>query len=148
MKKMSFSLTLILLVSFCVCGVEAAPAENTEIVPLRASDYFSIYSTSATSSAKGEVVVDFIIYAKSTMNTIGATKIVIQEKNGTAWEESTTKVGTVYNGLLGSNTDEFSGSYTYSGVSGRTYRAIVTIYAKDAFGSDSRTVVTKSVVAK
>ena len=147
-KALSFVLTIAFAISLCVCAVEAAPLMDESTVPMRASDYFSSYSTSATGGAEGDVAISVSIRATKTMDLIGATKIVIQEKDGTRWQEVYTKTGTIYNGLLDSEARSFRNSYTYSGTSGKTYRAIVTLYAKDAFGSDSRTVTTNSIVAK
>ena len=53
------------------------------------------------------------------MDSIGATKIVIQEKDGNRWQEVYTKTGTIYNGLLDSDESSFRNSYTYSGTSGK-----------------------------
>lgn len=147
-KVLSFVLAIALAISLCVCAVEATPLMDESIAPMRASDYFSSYSVAATSGSEGDVAISISIRPKRTMDSIGATKIVIQEKNGNRWKEVYTKTGSNYNGLLDSDSSSFRGSYTYSGTSGKTYRAIVTLYAKDAFGSDSKTVTTNSVVAK
>ena len=147
-RVLSFALTIAFAISLCVCTVEAFPLVDESIAPMRASDYFSYYSAAATGEAKGDVAISISIRATKTMDSIGATKIVIQEKDGNRWQEVYTKTGTIYNGLLDSDESSFRNSYTYSGTSGKTYRAIVTLYAKDAFGSDSRTVTTNSIVAK
>lgn len=147
-RALSFVLTIAFAISLCVCAVEAAPIMDESIAPMRASDYFSYYSADATGGTEGDVAISINIGATRAMNSIGATKIVIQEKAGNRWQEAYTKIGTIYNGLLDSDTSSFCGSYTYSGTSGKTYRAIVTLYVKDAFGSDSRTVTTNSIVAK
>jgi hypothetical protein len=147
-KVLSFVLAIALAISLCVCAVEATPLMDESIAPMRASDYFSSYSVSATGGVEGDVAITISIRAKKTMDSIGATKIVIQEKDGSRWQEAYTKTGTIYNGLLDSDARGFRGSYTYSGTSGKTYRAIVTLYAEDAFGNDSKTVTTNSVVAK
>lgn len=147
-KSMSFFFALALLLSLCVCSVEAASFADFDTEAARASDYFVVYSTNATSPEKGKIAIDFGVFAKRDMQSIGAKKIVIQEKNGSTWTDVATKNGTIYNGLLDSNVDSYSSTYTYAGTSGKTYRAIVTVYAKDALGDDSRTVTTNSVVAK
>lgn len=147
-KVLSFVLAIALAISLCVCAVEATPLMDESIAPMRASDYFSSYSVSATGGVEGDVAISISIRPKRTMDSIGATKIVIQEKDGNRWQEVYTKTGSNYNGLLDSDSSSFRGSYTYSGTSGKTYRAIVTLYAEDAFGNDSKTVTTNSVVAK
>lgn len=147
-KVLSFVLAIALAISLCVCAVEATPLIGKSIVPMRASDYFSYYSVAATSGSEGDVAISISIRPKRTMDSIGATKIVIQEKNGNLWNEVYTKTESNYNGLLDSDSSSFRGSYTYSGTPGKTYRAIVTLYAEDAFGNDSKTVTTNSVVAK
>ena len=147
-KVLSFVLTIVFAISLCTCAVEATPLIGKSIVPMRVSDYFSYYSVAATSGSEGDVAISISIRPKRTMDSIGATKIVIQEKNGNRWNEVYTKTGSNYNGLLDSDSSSFRGSYTYSGTPGKTYRAIVTLYAEDAFGNDSKTVTTNSVVAK
>lgn len=147
-RVLSFALTIAFAISLCVCSVEAFPLMDESIAPMRASDYFSYYSAAATGGTEGDVAISIGIRATKTMSSIGATKIVIQEKDGNRWKEAYTKTGTIYNGLLNSDASSYWGSYTYSGTSGKTYRAIVTLCAKDSSGGDSRTVTTNSVVAK
>lgn len=149
MKKLvQLIFVLVFAFSLCVCTVEAATPLSDNISLQRASDYFDTYTIDTTSGAKGEIVVNFRIYATGFMSSIGVKKIIIQKKNGTRWQEVHTKQGTAHNGLLDKGADEFSGNYTYNGESGKTYRAIVTIYAEDSLGNDSRTVTTRSVITK
>ena len=149
MKRfLQFIWVFVFVISLCVCTVEASTSSNESIGLLRASDYFDVYIIDATSGAAGEVVVNFRIYATGAMSTIGVKKIVIQEKVGTRWQEVHTKQGTAYNGLLDKKTDEFSGSYTYNGESGKTYRAIVTIYAEDSLGNEVPSRFMRKIVCR
>ncbi len=147
-RALQLVLAIAFALSLCIYTAEAVPLTNDTVAPMRASDYFGFYSASATSGTTGEVAISFLIRPTKTMGTIGVTKIIIQEKDGNRWQDAYTKTGTAYNGLLDSDVNSFRGSYTYAATSGKTYRAIVTLCAKDSSGGDSRTVTTNSVVAK
>lgn len=79
-RVLSFALTIAFAISLCVCTVEAFPLMDESIAPMRASDYFSYYSAAATGGTEGDVAISIGIRATKTMSSIGATKIVIQEK--------------------------------------------------------------------
>lgn len=87
-KVLSFVLAIAFAISLCVCAAEATPLMDESIAPMRASDYFSSYSVSATGGVEGDVAITISIRAKKTMDSIGATKIVIQEKDGSRWQEA------------------------------------------------------------
>jgi len=81
------------------------------------------------------------------MSRIGMDEIEIQCLSSGKWRTVDTISGTTRNGMLESNTSSYSGFYEYDGSSGKTYRAIVTVYAKNGSGSDSVPMTTNSVVA-
>lgn len=78
------------------------------------------------------------------MKTIGIKTVKIYSSSGTnvATYSYTTKG---YEYLMGSNTGRKTASVSYTGVSGRSYYAVVTFYASDGSGSDSRTHTTKTI---
>ena len=78
------------------------------------------------------------------METLGIQSIKIYSGNGIqlATYSYTTKG---YEYLMGSNTGRKTASVSYTGVSGRSYYAVVTFYASDGSGSDSRTHTTKTI---
>lgn len=80
MKKLVQLILFGFAFSLCVCTVEAATPLSDNISLQRASDYFDTYTIDTTSGAKGEIVVNFRIYATGFMSSIGVKKIIIQEK--------------------------------------------------------------------
>lgn len=132
MKKVcSLFLTAILTIT-CLC----APASAVT----RASLYLDTYSASlSTGSASGELKLNFNLIATGKMTSLGVEKIVIYKANGT---EAATIDGTTRNGLLISNSSRFKTSYTYTGTPGTSYYAVVTFYAGDGSGSDSKDYTT------
>ena len=95
-------------------------------------------------SSDNEVTVDCTIVGTDEMKTIGIKTVKIYSSSGTnvATYSYTTKG---YEYLMGSNTGRKTASVSYTGVSGRSYYAVVTFYASDGSGSDSRTHTTKTI---
>lgn len=100
---------------------------------VRASHYFSATEVIATATGGGKVVVEFDINATHTMDEVGATKIIIWERqaNGTY-----TDVKTYNTKIVEENTPFAYGRVTYYGTSGTKYYATVVCYAKDSNGSE------------
>jgi hypothetical protein len=141
MKKLVISVvSAILLISMSA----AIPASAGV---LRASLYLDDYSAWAAATGGGQVRIDFDVTAVSLANSVGATQIVVQRKNGSSWTNVQTFNSSSTSGMLASNTLSHCGCVTYSGASGSEYRAVVTVYAKIGSGSDSKTVTTGSVTA-
>lgn len=108
-----------------------------------ASDYISACRASISKGdSSGDVAITFNITAYKTPTSIGASKIVIYKSNGT---QVKTITGSTSNGLLWSSGK--NGMYTHSGTSGTSYYAEVTFIAKNASGSDTRTMTTSMVTA-
>ena len=80
------------------------------------------------------------------MKTIGIQSIKIYNVNGTnVATYSYTMDGYEY--LMGSDTGFKAASITHSGISGRSYYAVVTFYASDGNGGDSRSYTTVTITA-
>ena len=126
----------------------SAEANDTDIVPLRASDYFDNYFAIACTSSNGEIIIEYDLDCTGIMSSIGASTIVIEEKSGGRWVEDETYYGSISNGMLDSGRASFIGSISHDGTPGREYRAVVTFYAEDNYGDDSRTLTTNSVTAE
>ncbi len=113
-------------------------------IGLYSSDYLNSYNVFAQKGASsGKLDITYVVIAPARMSKIGASKIEI-------YRDLNTKVATFYgstaNRLQDSNTGTHGGTYTYSGTAGVAYYAKVTVFASDANGSDSRTIITNSVV--
>ena len=76
------------------------------------------------------------------MTKVGVAGIIVRNNDGMIhsiiW-------GSTSNGLLGTNTWFHIGSYTLNLTSGNTYYCSVIVIAKDANGSDTRTITTQHV---
>ena len=141
MKKTSKRATHILAVSiivvFCVCIL--AP-----IASARSSHYISHYNANITAGNNGNVTVAFNITGTGKMTEIGSTQIVIYEngKSVRTYKSSTTT------SMMGKDKVFHSGTVTYAGVKGRTYRANVIFKCGNSNGHDNRNIDTNSVTAK
>lgn len=142
MKRSLSKVTVFLLI--CAIFVGSASAA---VVTVQSSLYLSDYNAWVTASGSGSVEVGYSVNATRTMTSIGATKIVIQQKSGSSWVAVKTYYSSTTSKLLASNTNSMAGCITYNGTSGNTYRAIVTVFAGNSSGSGSATVTTGSVTA-
>lgn len=140
MKKRLPALFVVMALLISCCQLAIASD-----VQLHASEYLSRYTVAlGPGDEKGEVKLGFSILATDTMTQLGISQVEIYKSNGSY---VTTIYGNSTNKLLGSSTEHHSGSYIYKGVSGTSYYAKVTVYAKDSTGSDSRTVTTATAKA-
>lgn len=110
----------------------------------RASQCLSSYSASATAEGV-TITIDYLAFATSLADEVGAYKIVIQQKSGSSWSNVQTYESSNMKELLGYDSVFKDGEVTYNGKTGNQYRAIVTIYAKIGSVSDSRIVTTNTV---
>lgn len=136
MKHVKISvLTLVLVVAFSCLTANARAS-------LYLSDYLAILSEGHDS---GELIISFSVDATGKMDQVGINKIVLYRTDG---NETITIFGSTRNGLIEANTYETSGDYTFTGLtSGAYYYAVVTVFAKDASGSDARAITTKTMQA-
>lgn len=138
MKKIITMLATLVFTMSCFFAVPAFAAETEEITPY-ASEYFSSYNATITSSANGKVNINVYVNGKKIMTQIGATKVVLKEYDGSSWTSVKTFNYSSYPDLMGYNQKSLVGSVSYSGTSGKKYKAIVTFIAKDSNGSDTVT---------
>ncbi len=113
----------------------------------RASDYLDVYAASAQSGINHVVGVNFEVNATDYMDLVGASRIVFQVNNSGVWTSVATYYGSTSNGMLAADNWFKVGARYYAGTAGMQYRAIVTVYAADSYGSDSRTLTTNAVTA-
>ena len=140
-KRIKKTISVILVIVFLVGAPVYAMAAEA-----RASSYFSSYSASITASDNGKMNINFRVVGTGTMTKLGVSTVYIY-KNGTRIAtRSYTADGNEY--MMGSNTAYHSGSVPYVGVAGQKYYAVVTFYAKNSKGSDTRTYTTSTITAK
>ena len=113
---------------------------------LRASKYISSYNAVISPAGDGDITVECSVVGTGRMKTIGIQSIKIYNVNGTniATYSYTTPA---YEYLMGSDTGRKSASVSYSGISGRSYYAVIVFYASDGNGSDSRSYTTATIMA-
>ena len=139
MKKrfLSFVLAVICMSSFC-----AGAAFATES---RASTTLTNFPVSLVKGDKtGEIKIFYDVQAKQIADSVGVSSIEIYKSDGTY---VTTITGSTSNGLIRSSASRHRSTYTYTGTSGTSYYAEVTVFAKIGSDYDSRTVTTATVKA-
>lgn len=141
MKKfLSFVLTLCLMTSILASFAVA--------VEPRASLYLDDYYVDATAVGGGKVLVEFDINATDTMDFVGASRILVQEKTSAGgWSNKQFYYVDDNPGMMDYDVDAHEGSVTYKGTVGKTYRAQIIITAGDSTGDDSRILYTVEATA-
>lgn len=125
----------------------AADSSGGDVSP-QASDYISSYAAWAGAGSGGKVYIYYDIDATGYVARVGAKLIVVQVLDAGVWTNVKTITGTTSNGMLLSNAAAHTGNIVYQGTAGKSYRAVVTVYAGPTSGGDSRIVTTNSVTAK
>lgn len=101
-----------------------------------ASQYFDGYLLAMTAQGNSQMAVSFTVYGMSQMNQIGAYYIRIEEEiSEDNWAPSFTVYGsTDPEKFYSYNAYEHGGSYTFTGVPGVKYRAVMKAYASNNSG--------------
>lgn len=104
----------------------------------QSSDYINSYSISVYTSGS-KICTDFKVDATKKMEKVGAYKIKIYENPYNSSDLVDTK-DEFDSGMAATNTFSYKNIVSYSAESGKKYKVVVTIFARDSSGSDSRTV--------
>lgn len=139
MRKRILSFLTALTLVLSLCGVYAMAAEARASLTL--SSYLAKVEAGDNS---GEIKVIYDVCANSEADLVGISLLKIYKSNGILVDTIT---GTEDNGLLDSNAFRHRSKYIYSGESGVTYYAAVTVYAKIGSNSDTGKIVTNSAKA-
>lgn len=136
MKKRICAFALIMMMLLSISATAAYdPPDSPD-----ASYYISSYSASVANGGNGNIRVTFSITGTGTMTSLGASAISIYKSNGTY-------VTTIYyfssgrSGMMGSNKIYHSDTESIY-VGAGSYYAVVTFYAGNSSGSDSKTAQT------
>ena len=129
MKQKFIRLIIFTLTFVILLGTVSASAQSQ-----RASDYFSYTRVVATPLGDGEFAVEFDINATHIMDRLGATEIVIWERQSNGSYED---VKTYTSGLIDTNTSAAYRRVDYQGTPGVRYYATVALYAKDSSGIET-----------
>lgn len=135
-------------------GIASLPVSaqgEAGVEPCRSSYYLDSYRAWLDPQDDGviEVVVD--VQATGYMDDVGALNIAIYESadDGDSWDLVRAYAASMTPGML--QHDKllyYDRPVSYQGIVGLDYFAVVTVYAGDSTGSDSRDYVTTSVTAR
>jgi hypothetical protein len=146
MKKINRIFCAVFVLLALCANASAAEYEPSDIsiTPYRASDYLDYYYAWTDTGTNGEVIFYFDVDATGKMDLVGVTGAVIQYKSGSTWLHAATIIGTTNNGLLREDAYGNTGYISYTGITGRQYRAVLTFYAGDTTGYDTRNYTTSN----
>lgn len=114
----------------------------------RASDQLDSYGGSAFALGGGVMSFEFRVVGTGTMWEIGASQVAVQEKFNGYWITVATFDQDSNPDIYSKDNYAYASSVSFNGIPGVTYRARVTVYATDQYGSDSRTFYTSSAVCR
>lgn len=104
----------------------------------RASNYFDRAQVSTSAAGNGKVSIKLDVSAANTMQEVGATQIIVYEKQASGSYQSVfTFKRADYPNLIAKNRASIVTYVTYQGTPGKTYYVTANCYAKDARGSDA-----------
>ena len=122
----------ILLVCVMMLGTTAFAAEPMEP---RASDFFVGSSVYFWNTSGNNYQIWFDVTGKGTMAELGASKIQVQRSTDEVnWTTVRTYYKEDYSQMIDTNTTRHADCVSYTATSGYSYRAIVTLYAKNSSG--------------
>lgn len=140
MKRSIAIISALALALACCLGIAAA---SGEITPRESLTIAKTDVSSSTGDNTGEVDFDFCIIPTKSADRLGAASILIYKPDGTTERV----IGNTKNGLIGSG-NAHTYTYTYHGVSGQYYYADIMLFSTIGSVSDSRTITTRSAVAR
>lgn len=137
-KVISTILTMVILM-----GTTCIPGHALETQPRESYVFSNYWVMGHEGTTAGEINVSFSVTCSHPTTIIGASSIEIYRTNGTHVH---TEEGTVENGLL-RNGGICTDTYTYQGVSGEKYYAVVNFYGVADGITETRTLVTDTITA-
>ena len=139
MKKKTIAIFFAVLLITSISGFAAA----------RASEYFSCTAVYAFALDDGEILIEYDIDPTHTMLECGARIIWIYEgQNNSNYEVVRTYRMEDYPDMIQHDTIIGDGEVTYPGTPGKDYYALVGVYAKDQYGSETIYFPTNVVTAR
>lgn len=129
----------------------AAIAVPAGAVDSRSSLYLSAYRAWLTPVSGAEIAVNIDVQAVGDMDDVGALSVemYVSADGGATWDRDGTYLSALYPELLDHDTYLYYETPIYhEGTAGYKYYAVVTVYAGDNTGSDSREYQTTTVTAR
>lgn len=132
-----------------VCALLTVCSATAEPRIIQSSEYINAYSASLAALSDGEIGVYVRVDAARQVTELGATKIVLYEfQDATNATAVKTFYSSDYPSMLSSGLRYHKIAVTYAGTVGRDYYAVVTCYAGNDNGNDSRRYTTSIVTAQ
>lgn len=103
----------------------------------RASDQIDRYTITATAKT-GKIEIVFSVTGSKTMDKLGCESIYIYKAVGSGWS-CTDSFSEDDTGMSKSNTRTYKNTITWDSEAGTEYRVVVTVFAEDSAGRDTRT---------
>lgn len=142
MKRLS-RLICMLLAAALLLAVPAAATENPEP---RASNYFMSSDVYLYQTSGNQFQAWFEVSALGIMDKVGASEIKIQESSDDEnWTTVKTCTMSGYSNLICENTGAHASYVSYTGTTGKYYRAKITLYAENSNGTGEWTRYTSSI---
>lgn len=145
MKKL-ITLAVTFIFAFTCFFSTSAFASDKQIQPY-ASLYFDKYSAEVDLEGGGDITIIASVTTKTPVKELGFTKVIVQEKSGSGWTDVATYTSVKNPDFITKDSLAYSVSVPYNGTQGKSYRARVTVYAKDANGSDTKTFTSSGKTA-
>lgn len=117
----------------------------------RSSLYLDGYRAWLTPKSGAKINVNIDVQAVGDMDDVGALDVTIYESSdgGTTWDNDATYYSALFPELLDHDTYLYYDTpISHQGTAGYKYFAVVTVYAGDSTGSDSREYTTTTVTAR
>ncbi len=142
LKKIALVFVCLFLMTATVCQTAFAAENSTQ-----ASLYLDNYGAVLYTGAKGEGLldIDFEVTATRPSDYVGISKVEFYRSDGTYVK---TIYGSVENGLLREDASAHMSNYYDAGIIGKSYYAVLTMYAERDGGSDSKTYTTNHVTVR
>jgi len=145
MKKRVFRLLTFALIVMMLVSTASAASGGA-----RSSLYLDAYRAWLTPKTGAKINVTIDVQAVDYMDYVGSTKVVMYESTdgGATWDDVRIYLSALNEGMLvEDDVWYFDTPISHQGTAGYKYYAVVTIYASDETGSDSREYQTTTVTA-
>lgn len=141
--KKILTLMLSLALTFVFLIPSSVYADTDTAVPY-ASQLISSYKISVNALGNGKMEIAASVDAKRKIEKLGFESIEVQELNNSSWKTVKTYKDSLLNNMIDKNCSSMDVTLKYSRTSGKTYRAIGNIIAKDGSIEETRSITSYS----
>lgn len=146
MKKVFFRMILCVFAVMMLVGTVSATADG-----VRSSLYLDAYRAWLTPVSGSKINVNVHVQAVDYMDDVGALSIsmFVSSDGGRTWDSDGTYASALYPDLLDHDSViYYDTAVVHQGIEGYKYYAVVTVYAGDSTGYDTREYQTTTVTAR